>query len=313
MIQNLYLAFEAVFPFFVYLSVGALLGRAGLINDTIGRAMNRIAFYACFPLLIFNSLASAELGDIRFGFLGTAAAILLLVALASFLLVPRFVKEDPKRGVMIQAFFRANIVLYMVPLASDIFGHGAEVEAAVLLSFFTMIQNVLGVLAFELYRGGRVSTAEIGKEMLKNPLILATLAGAVFLFFGWRVPALFQKPINALSSMGTPSIMLALGASLEPKEFRKNLPLLASTVVIRMLLLPLAIFLFGAGTGLTKAELFILIVLFASPVANNIYAMSLTMDGDTELAGQLVVISTVLSLATVFLWIYVCRTAGVIV
>ena len=56
-----------------------------------------------------------------------------------------------------------------------------------------------------------------------------------------------------------------------------------------------------------------MILVFASPIANNVYTMALTMDGDTELAGQLVVASTVLSLGTVFLWIFAGRAAGLIV
>ena len=312
MLQNLYLAFDAVFPFFVYLAAGAVLGRCGLLDERTGRAMNRIAFYTFFPLVIFNSLARSEISDIRWGFLGISIVILLAAALLSFFLAPLFVKENPRRGVTIQAFFRANIVLYLVTLTTELFGGGAAAEASVLLSAFTMIQNVLGVLAFELYRGGKVSVGKISLEMIRNPLIIATVAGGIFLLMGWQVPALLQKPMNTLGAMGSPSIMLALGASLKLKAFRKNALLILLVLGIRMLLTPFLLFLFGGSLGLLPAELFILIIVFASPVANNIYVMALTMDGDTELAGQMVVLSTVASLGTVFLWIYISRVTGII-
>ena len=65
--------------------------------------------------------------------------------------------------------------------------------------------------------------------------------------------------------------------------------------------------------GLRGVELFLVLMIFGTPVATASYPMAQNMGGDGQLAGQLVFVSTVASLGTVFLFIYAMSRLGLLV
>ena len=64
--------------------------------------------------------------------------------------------------------------------------------------------------------------------------------------------------------------------------------------------------------GLRELELFLLLAIYGTPVAAASYPMAQNMGGDGELAGQFVVISTVVSVVTLFVWIFFLKSMGLI-
>ena len=53
-------------------------------------------------------------------------------------------------------------------------------------------------------------------------------------------------------------------------------------------------------------------IMFGAPIAVSSYPMAQQMDGDGELAGQLVVLSSALCILTIFLWIFALKQLGLI-
>ena len=84
-------------------------------------------------------------------------------------------------------------------------------------------------------------------------------------------------------------------------------------LVIRLILLPLVMVPFGYMIGLRGVELFLILMIFGTPVATSSYPMAQNMGGDGPLAGQLVFVSTVASLATIFLFIFTMSRLGLLV
>ncbi|HCP14740.1 MAG TPA: AEC family transporter, partial [Peptococcaceae bacterium] len=82
---------------------------------------------------------------------------------------------------------------------------------------------------------------------------------------------------------------------------------LGRLILVPVLLLPTAIML-----GFRGLELAGLLALFASPSAVSSFTMAKQMDGDSELAGQLVVYSSAFSILTMFLWIVILRQGNYI-
>ena len=64
--------------------------------------------------------------------------------------------------------------------------------------------------------------------------------------------------------------------------------------------------------GFRGLELFLAMAIHATPLATSTYPMAQNMGGDGELAGQLVVFSTLISVATLFLWIFGMKTLGLV-
>ena len=110
-------------------------------------------------------------------YLGVIGQFVLLL-----FLIPRMEKENPRRGVLIQAMFRSNFALFGLPLALSLCGTGKIGPTSILVGFTVPLFNILAVVCLESFRGGKPSIKKIAKGIATNPLIIASVLGIVFYF-----------------------------------------------------------------------------------------------------------------------------------
>ena len=85
-----------------------------------------------------------------------------------------------------------------------------------------------------------------------------------------------------------------------------------SALAVKLVLLPAVIFALALALGFDSLERFVLFTMFATPIAASSYSMAENMGGDGELAGEFVVLSTAVSVITIFLWVFVLREMGLV-
>ena len=83
-------------------------------------------------------------------------------------------------------------------------------------------------------------------------------------------------------------------------------------LAVKLVLLPAVIFALALALGFDSLERFVLFTMFATPIAASSYSMAENMGGDGELAGEFVVLSTAVSVITIFLWVFVLREMGLV-
>jgi predicted permease len=106
---------------------------------------------------------------------------------------------------------------------------------------------------------------------------------------------------------------VVLGANLQFAELKKNGRTITTVLLVRLLMLPLVMVPLGWLIGLRGVELFLILMIFGTPVATASYPMAQNMGGDGQLAGQLVFVSTVASLGSIFLFIFLMSRLGLLV
>lgn len=121
-----------------------------------------------------------------------------------------------------------------------------------------------------------------------------------------------MEPIAAFSNMTSPLALFILGGTMHFSAISGNLKYLVPSLSIKLVVLPAIMIAIAYMIGLRDLELFFMITIYATPVAAASYPMAQNMGGDGELAGQFVVISTVVSVVTLFLWIFVLKQTGLI-
>ena len=163
-----------------------------------------MCFKVFISILLFYNVYTSDLSS---SFNGKLLAFCVLGILAEFLagalIVPRITKEPPARGVMLQAFFRTNIVLLAVPIITSLFGPESMGQAAVLLAVAVPLVNVLSVVALEMHRGGRPSPKKILRGVAANPLVLGALAGILALAVHLRLPAVVESAVRSVANAAT--------------------------------------------------------------------------------------------------------------
>ena len=309
--ESFLVAVNAVMPFLIYISFGYGVRMSGLVDEAFMNKLNKLIFRAFFPILMFNNLYKVEPGftlDGRLVAVGVRSVLLLELILV--FLVPKFVKGNPQRGVVIQAIYRSNFVLFAIPLTTSLFGETGSVLASMMVAIVIPIYNVTAVIILELFHGGKSDIRVLVKNVCTNPLILGALVGFIFFMLQIKLPACIDETAAQFADLTTPLALFVLGGTLHFSAVRGNLKYLVPSLTVKMVFLPAVITALATAMGFGNLERFVLFTMYATPVATASYSMAQNMGGDGELAGQFVVISTAVSIVTIFLWVLFFKTMG---
>ena len=311
--ESFLVAVNAVMPFLIYISFGYGVRMSGLVDEAFMNKLNKLIFRAFFPILMFNNLYKVEPGftlDGRLVAVGVGSVLLLELILV--FLVPKFVKGNPQRGAVIQAIYRSNFVLFAIPLTTSLFGETGSVLASMMVAIVIPIYNVTAVIILELFHGGKSDIRVLVKNVCTNPLILGALVGFIFFMLQIKLPTCIDETAAQFADLTTPLALFVLGGTLHFSAVRGNLKYLVPSLTVKMVFLPAVITALATAMGFGNLERFVLFTMYATPVATASYSMAQNMGGDGELAGQFVVISTAVSIVTIFLWVLFFKTMGMI-
>ena len=328
MLDTFLFACGAVLPIVLLIVLGYLLKRARLLGEPLLSGLNRVCFRVLIPILLFRNIYGGDSitpTDVQAVLFSTVA--ILAVFAAGWVLVRVAVKQPLQKGVLLQAVFRSNFAIIGLPLATTLFGE-AGARTAALLSMITIpLFNVLAVISLSVFVGDgakKPSAREVLHNIITNPLILGVLAGvlvlalrALFARLGWAfrltdIPGLYDA-IDMAASAATPLALLVLGGQFELSAVRQLARPIAIGTIMRLIVVPVlglsAAYLFFPDFG--GAEYASFVSLFGTPTAVSSAVMASEMGGDGELAGQLVVWTTLGSAFTLFFFIALLRAVGI--
>lgn len=103
-----------------------------------------------------------------------------------------------------------------------------------------------------------------------------------------------------------------MGAQFDVKRFRSDIKVSMLTSLCRVVVCPCVIIGAGILLGFRGSELGALFVLFSAPTAVSSYVMSKNMGGDGDLASQIILVSTFLSMFTITAGIYLLKLFALI-
>lgn len=312
--QNFLISFEVIFPIFLLMVLGFLMRRINILGDGTVKQLNNAVFRVFLPVMVFKNIYESqieEVFDLRMILFAVGAIVLCMAVF--YIVIPLTVKENSRRGVMIQAIFRSNFVIFGLPVTEALCGKGASGTASVLVAIIIPLFNLSAVITLEIFRSQKPNFKKILRGIVTNPLIIASLLGLGVSLCGVRFPMVLEKTVGSVASIATPLALIVLGASLRFSSVGRNMRCLLFGIVAKLVLMP-AIFLPIAAfaLGFRGEKLAILLTLFASPTAVSSFTMAQQMGGDDELAGQLVVFGTTACVLTMFLWIFLAVSLGLI-
>lgn len=326
--DSLIFAFDSVAPIIFTVAIGYILKRVGFISGDFVKMANRLVFRVLLPVMLFLNVYKIEsLSVMSAGY----ALYTVLSVLAIFVLALPFTilitKREDRRGPLLQTAFRSNYSLIGIPLAASLFGDEGAQVASLLSAVVIPVFNFLAVVALSIFSkqesSGRL--ARVGKGILKNPLIWGILVGvgalgirALFVHLGvsFRLSDVgsVYKVIDYLSRSATPLALLCLGAQFEFSAISYLRREILAGVIMRCLAVPLVGVGFAYlvfGDSFSGAQFAALVAVFCTPVAVSSVPMTQEMGSDAELAGQMVVFTTLFSALTVFIVSFLLKVAGI--
>ena len=303
---------NAVLPMCLIMALGYGTRRLGWIRREEISAINKIAFRIFLPCLLYYNVYCSDLS-------GSFDPLLMVYAVGGVLLTFGLSlgytllteKLPERRGVMIQGMFRSNYVIMGIPVATALLGADQLGTVSILIAVVVPLFNMLSVVVLEVFRGQKPKPLHILGQIAKNPLVIGSVLGILTLAAGIRLPHILEQTIQNISAIASPLQLFLLGAFFQfsgLKTYRRELV----TVSAAKLIVAPGLFLgLGALLGFRGVAFVSLIGVFASPTAVNSFTMAQQMGGDAELAGDIVVTTSAVSILTMFLWIFLFKSLGV--
>jgi predicted permease len=200
--------FGIVFPVFAIVAVGYVYGRYRRPDMS---AANQLNMSVLLPALIFSVLSGKDFNLNEYGALaGAAAAVVLGSGLLAWP-VARLARVPAKTFVPPMMFTNSGNM--GLPLAVFAFGEAALPAAVVLFIVENGLHFTLGTWLMD-HRAHWL-------DVLKQPIVLATLAGIAFALFGWGVPRPLGAAIELLGQASIPLLLFSLGARLTTVDWRE--------------------------------------------------------------------------------------------
>ena len=319
MLDSFLYSLNIIAPIFIIVLIGALLKKTGFVSDGFLTVCDRLVFKLCLPSLIFLDLATAEIeGGFNVGLIIFCVCAVTLSFLLPCIFVPIFIKDNAKRGAFIQGMYRSNAAILGMTLALNMFGGEGTATMAMVLPFVISLFNVFAVIILSVYAPADVKLSRsalirrIAKTIATNPLIIAIILAVLWRLTGLRLPLLINRSLSYLADMSMPLALLSLGANFTLESLRGRLGLAVASSTFKTVIVPALTTAVALLIGYRGVELGIIFIIFGGPAAVSSYIMAKQMKSDYELASQILLISTLMSLVTLFAGIFILKAAGLI-
>lgn len=270
---------EIVAPVFILAAIGFGWARAGIEYRV--QFVTKLAMTLATPCLIFTALMQADVAPAALTSMTLAAVAAHLVMLAVAWAGLRAAGLDLR--TYLGPFVFGNTGNLGLPLALFAFG---QVGLSLGIVFFAVSAIFVFTLGVALVAG----EGGWGKA-LREPIVWASLAGALFLWNGWETPAFVTNTLSLIGQMAIPLLLITLGvalARLSPRNLGR-----AGALALVKLGLGFAIgWAVGLGLGLEGAVFAVLVLQMSTPVPVTTYLLAEKYGADAEEVAGMVVVST---------------------
>jgi malonate transporter len=187
-------------------------------------------------------------------------------------------------------------------------------KAAILLAFIMPLYNVLAVIALTVpvKDEKQLSYQKTLVEIFTNPLIVATFIAIPFSYFQITLPQFLMVTIDYLASLTLPLALLGIGGSLSFKSIKTDSKLTIWATMIKIIIIPASLTYLAILLGYRQEDLGILFMLFATPTAIVSFIMADAMGCNSELAGNIIVTTTLGSIFTLSLGIFIMKSIALL-
>jgi len=286
----------ALSPIFGSFLLGAVMRRSGFLSDRFWDGADRLIFWVLFPCLLFVSTARADLsGPETAGMALVLTGAVLGTALLARLCKPAMGLPNRSYVSIYQGAFRMNAYVGLAASAALLPGAGPGL-AAIAVAIVAPLINGLGVLALSKLNAkavnARASALTMLAGLLKNPLILATLLGALLNLSGIGLPQPVWAILEILAAGALPLALISVGAGLRLEALRQGRGPIVVGTMLKLLAAPLLTIGAALACGLSGPAAFVAVIFTALPTSASSYQMTKSMGGDAPLMAALITAQT---------------------
>ncbi len=288
---------QLLLPDFSLILCGYLICRYTALNRSVWQPVESLVYYLLFPVLLFQSIVkspvdiSAASGLIGAGMLSGVIGIALAYSLPHWPWLGKHI-DARDHAASAQVAFRFNSFIGLA-IAERLAGTQGLLMIAVLIGVCVPLFNVAAV--WPMARQGQHSFA---RELVRNPLIIATGSGLAANLLGFQIPEWAVPTVSRISAASLALGLMAAGAGLQFGLLTRGKALSVAVLSIRHLVQPLLAFALARLFGLDPVQTTVLLAFSALPTASTCYVLAARMGYNGPYVAGLVTLSTLLGVVS---------------
>lgn len=286
---------QLLFPDFSLILCGYFLCRFTGLNRSVWQQTEHLVYYFLFPVLLFYSIAKSPLDIQATSSFLMAGVSMGLAGIALSYSLPywpwlgsKINRRDHAASAQIGFRFNSFIALALV---ERLCGAEGLLLISVLIGFCVPMFNVGAVWPM-----ARHGDSGFGREIVRNPLILATTSGLAFNLSGFAIPAILDPSLSKIGAASLALGLLSAGAGMEVKALNQGKLLGSLVLTLKHLFLPCIAWSLAQIFKLNELQTTVLLIFSALPTASTSYVLAARMGYNGSLVAGLVTLSTLLGM-----------------
>jgi len=312
--------FTIVAPVFVLIGIGYALAKFKILKESASEALGQFVYVVAIPILVFRTLISADLSTglpvalwVTY-FLGVGIAFAL-----GTLVIRKGFGRDSRAGAIggISAAF-ANTIMVGLPLIAAVYGDDGLVPLLLIISIHLAAMTVGMAVIMERAAAvdGGTATPPLAqmalgavRSVFKNPLVITIIFAFAWRMSGLDLPEIGMDVLNRIAATALPLALLSLGMSLVQYGVRGNVVPGLLLGVIKIIVMPAAIFVFGFFVFQLPPLWTAVATLTAScPTGVNAYIFANRYGTGHAMSANAITATTLSAIVTTSLWIWFLDT-----
>ncbi|WP_300619582.1 AEC family transporter [uncultured Fusobacterium sp.] len=276
-------------PIILYFLIGYSLKRFGVLKKEEAGVLIRLVFYLMSPAVIITSMSSMKFSETLIYYPISAICIHIFMYFLTLIIANKLKISDKEKVIFRGSTLIMNMT-FVLPFFIVFFGE----ENVYLLSLFDA-GNLLMVttVVYSIFITNSGSLLNKIKTVLKSPLIISMIIGALLNITGIRLPKGVEITIQNIASITGTVIMIALGAYFTPKFSKLKLSVIV--ILVKMLGVLFIGTILGKVLPIDEMGKMLILLGAMSPVGNNVLSYALITDGDVEMATNVISLSNIVS------------------
>jgi predicted permease len=282
---------QLLFPDFSLILCGYLICRFTALNRPLWQQVESLVYFFLFPVLLFHSIMKSPINlNAASSLIGAGLALGVCAIVLSYslpywpLLGRRLDQRD--HAASAQVGFRFNSFIALA-LADRLAGPEGLLMISMLIGVCVPLFNIGAVWPM-----ARHANTGFWRELVRNPLIIATLSGLIGNLLGLRLPAWLDPSLSRIGAASLALGLMAAGAGMQLSTLRHGKLLGMSVLMVKHLLLPLVAWGMSQLFGLNPVQTTVLLAFSALPTASTCYVLAARMGYNGPYVAGLVTLST---------------------
>lgn len=291
---------QTILPIFLLILLGYALARRGALDPHANKALGMLAFKLFMPMVLFTGMIHAPLHD---GLNTTLLAAYFVPALLIFAVVNVFAHRNLGRPTPfgLTASFGNNALIGLAMVAG-LYGS----EGLLLLFTVLAVHSLLLFSAqsfYDSFAGSEPFKPGILVASLANPMIIGLLLGTAVNLSNLTLPGWSMKLATWLAQAALPCALIVLGANLSGYQLRPSAHAVGIAAA-KLVLMPLLVLLTCLLLHIDGIPRGVLVLMAANPSGVNVLGFARTPE-DIQIGSSAICLTTLLSMATLPLWMWV--------